>query len=191
MSIGNIEIPGVGSLPPLGYSPFAAGPSPASLIRTFNVNAGVPTIDAASFAGAGARIIVLQRRLNSVELDSVAGTTFAFATATGGASILPVMAVSTQSNTSIAGYNTSEGLGVRFIGGAADLIAIQGMDNTVGPQDRVYNQLAAALVNGGTFALAKTGLILRQTFRPIFLGVAGTDINNYVQVSVVCVVIVP
>lgn len=176
----------------IGWTPNALVPPLAQIVQTIDVTPplAVPVITAAS-VGTGARLIVLRRRLNSVELDSAIGTLFPIATATGGVVLIPVFATSMQSNSSASGYNTTEGLGVRCIGGAADLITIQGMDNTVGPQDRVYNQLGAALVNVGTFALAQAGLTLRQTFRPIFLGVPGTDSANFVEISIFCFAVIP
>lgn len=51
MTIGNMEIPGLG-LPPLGYSPFAAGPTPASIVTSvFPMTAGAAST-AAQIAAA-------------------------------------------------------------------------------------------------------------------------------------------
>lgn len=176
----------------IGWTPNALGPPVAQIVQTFNVTAAnVPTIAAADFATSGSRLIVLRRRLDFLELDMAAGTIFSFANTSGGAFLMPMYAISNQSNLTGSGYNTTEGLSVRAAGGATDLINIQGMDNTVGPQTRVYTQLANALVNVGTLAVAQAGLVLRQTFRPIYLGVPGTDALNFVQISIVCLVVIP
>ena len=175
----------------IGWTPNALGPPIAQIVQTFVTTAAAPAIIAASsFSAIGSRIVVLRRRLNSTELDSVAGTLFTLATVSGGAALFPMMAIMSASNASAAGYNTTGQLGVRPSGGAADLLTISSIANTVGPTSRVL--VAPVLTaTAGTIAVASGNLSLRQNIQPIFLGVAGTDSNNYVEISVACLVVIP
>jgi hypothetical protein len=176
----------------IGWTPNALGPPVAQIVQTFTVTpASIPVIAASSFSTQGSRIIVLRRRLDFVELDSVTGTTFSLATVSGGnVNLVPMQAIISASNVSTSGYNTTQGLGVRHIGGAVDLLTISGIANTVGPTNRML--MAPGLtVTMGTFAVSGSGLMLRQNARPIYLGVAGTDVGNYVEISVACLVVIP
>lgn len=176
---------------PIGWTPNALGPPANQIVQTFVVTpTGIPTFTAASFSAIGSRIIVLRRRLDFVELDAVTGTTWQLAGVTGQVNLVPMQAIISASNVSTSGYNTTQGLGVRHSGGAVDLLTISGIANTVGPTNRML--MAPGLtVTMGSFAVAGSGLMLRQNARPIYLGVAGTDIGNYVEISVACLVVIP
>jgi hypothetical protein len=161
-------------------------------VSTFlSTAAAVTNIAAGSFSALGSRIIVLRRRLDFTEVDAVAGTTFNLATVSGGlVTLVPIQAIMSASNPSIAGYNTTQAIGIRHIGGVVDLLTIGGIANTVGPTTRML--MAPGLtVTMGTQAVAGSGLMIRQNTRPIFLGVAGTDLNNYVELSIACLVVLP
>jgi hypothetical protein len=95
MSIGNVAIPGIGALQPLGYSPFAAAPTPA-FIRS------APVV------------------FSATEMETPTMKTIVAGVPTQ--IIIPVtLFVHTVQNTKAGGWNTSRAVICRYAGSAVDL----------------------------------------------------------------------
>lgn len=178
---------------PIGWTPNALGPPIASIVNVLQSATGILT----PVIPAGARVVILRRRIlaNPVldpafNLVSAAGATAPLGTPPAGAAVIPFMVTSTYSTTSPSGYNTTQSWGIRFAGGTADILTVQG--NSALVEERIF---AAGLpsgggVNAGSFLVGNGGnLVIRAGFTNIYLGVAGTDNPNYNDVSVYCLVV--
>jgi hypothetical protein len=108
MSIGNVAIPGIGALQPLGYSPFAAAPTPA-FIRS------APVL------------------FNGTEMETP--TLKTIVVGVPGQIIIPIcLFVHTVQNTKAGGWNTSRAVLCRYLGSSVDLTDVS---NTAIPSTAV------------------------------------------------------
>lgn len=171
----------------IGWTPNALGPSAASIISIAN-----PTVEAGGVIPAGARVVILHRRLTAADLATVAGTVFAMGTPGATAAVIPFMVTCLYSITSPAAYLLTQSYGVRFAAGTADILTVGGPGTLVEARAFAASLPSGGGVNAGSLAAATGGVInLRNTFNGIYLGVPGTDAPNFADVSIYCLVVTP